>query len=118
MSRLRRIQRGDFETKIPFPNRPQKALLQRNHTADRAREYADELDQYEKDVKKYEEDLKAYTEDKRRLHEEFRLAAFRYCNISDHEKRERAWSMAWDHGHSSGYNDVLLHLEELSELLV
>ncbi len=35
----------------------------------------------------------------------------------DHPKTAKLYSLAWEHGHSHGYSEVMLHLEEFAELL-
>lgn len=37
--------------------------------------------------------------------------------VADHPKAGKLWSLAWDHGHSSGYSEVIGYYEELAELL-
>jgi hypothetical protein len=34
-----------------------------------------------------------------------------------HLKRDMLWQLAWEHGHASGYSEVILWYEELVELL-
>jgi hypothetical protein len=37
--------------------------------------------------------------------------------ITGNPKAEKLWSLAWAHGHSAGYLDVISHYEELVELV-
>ena len=112
------IQHAKFQTKLPYPHKPTRPLLQSKHNSAQAEVYVEALKAYEEALVEYGKAIALYREDQRKLDAEFKQAAFKYCGIEDHPKRERAWSMAWEHGHSSGLNDVLHHLEELSELLI
>ncbi len=112
------IRKGEFQTKLTFPQRPSKPSLIGRHTSKEAKLYVEALEEYEAAMVKYNEDMKAYRKDQQRLDLEFKRAAFKYCDIDQHEKRHRAWEMAWEHGHSSGLGDVLQFLDELSELLI
>ena len=109
------IQKGEFRTKLNFPQRPVKPSLIGKHDS---KIYAEALKEYEDLMINYNELTAEYRKDQQRLDLKFKRAAFKYCGIDQHEKRHRAWELAWEHGHSSGLNDVLHHLEELSELLI
>jgi len=37
--------------------------------------------------------------------------------VSDHPKAGKVWSLAWEHGHSSGYSEVVSYYEEFVELI-
>ena len=52
------------------------------------------------------------------LRNEFKEWLEESFGTSGHPKKDRTFEMAWDKGHSSGYNEVYLEYEELSELLV
>jgi len=38
-------------------------------------------------------------------------------SFTDHPKRDKLFSLAWSHGHSSSLSEVLMYYEEFSELL-
>lgn len=61
--------------------------------------------------------MRAYRDDQAAMFQLFKFAALTDCGIADHPKADRAFSMAWDRGHSSGYYEVLQNLEDLSQLL-
>lgn len=112
------IIRGHFDSKLDYPPRPRKPLLHRNHTSQDAANYAVLLKDYEKELVEQKAKLGAYGMDQQRLMNEFKQKAFEHCGIEDHPKRETAWNMAWENGHSAGLASVLDHLEELSDLLI
>jgi TPR repeat protein len=37
--------------------------------------------------------------------------------VQNHSKADKAYQIAWEHGHSSGYYEVVNYFEELVELL-
>ena len=37
--------------------------------------------------------------------------------LTNHPKRDKLWSLAWEHGHSYGYSEVAGYYEDFSELL-
>jgi hypothetical protein len=58
-----------------------------------------------------------YNEQVRDVTERFKQACFKELGIQDHPKKEKAFEIAWDYGHSSGYYEVYNYLETISELL-
>lgn len=48
----------------------------------------------------------------------FSADAIDYCGLKGHPKADKAFSMAYDRGHSSGYSEILQELERLAELLL
>jgi hypothetical protein len=62
--------------------------------------------------------LKEYREAGHLTDAKFRDDALEACDLKGHPKADKAYSMAWDRGHSSGYHDVLINLKELSDLLI
>jgi hypothetical protein len=65
-----------------------------------------------------EHDREAYWADKIRLEEEFKQDALKAAGLLGHPKADKAYSMAWADGHSSGYNDVFYYLERFADLLL
>ena len=37
--------------------------------------------------------------------------------LTDHPKAKRCFEIAWDIGHAYGYHEVLLHFDDLSDLI-
>ncbi len=40
-----------------------------------------------------------------------------YCDLTFNDKKEKAFDMAWERGHSNGLSSVVQELEELAELI-
>lgn len=38
-------------------------------------------------------------------------------DVVGHPRADKLWDLAWDHGHSSGYSEVINYYEDLVELL-
>lgn len=47
----------------------------------------------------------------------FRADAIRACGLEGHPKAQQAFNKAWEAKHADGMNEVIMELEELSELL-
>ena len=61
--------------------------------------------------------INAYQAENARLIEKFKRDLFEELGISDHPKREKLYSLAWELGHSTGFSEVVSYAEQLSELL-
>ena len=59
----------------------------------------------------------AYQAESKRLYEAFKKDLAHEYGLTGHPKFERAFAIAWDHGHSSGYSEVAIYFDELVELL-
>jgi hypothetical protein len=108
----------DFTKYIPYdavPIKPKKPKISPNATtSEDHRKYADELEQYEKNLKKFEESLAIYYQEENNLKEQFWKDAFEKIGIpSNHPKASRMRILAWEYGHSSGYEDIFSHLNDI-----
>lgn len=86
----------------------------------------------EAECQAYAADLKAYTiakeaynaqwaeinKERQQLDAAFKADALKECGLEGHPKADKAFSMAWDRGHSGGLPEVYGYLEELAELLL
>lgn len=60
---------------------------------------------------------KLYYTKRANLDEEFELALFKEYGVEDNPKREKCFQLAWERGHSSGYNEVEIQFSEIVELI-
>ena len=74
-------------------------------------------EQYEKETDRYYKEMKKYNRKVVEIRKNFKKDALTYCGLINHPKAERAFEMAWERGHSSGYAEVVHELEELADLL-
>jgi len=75
-------------------------------------------DEYNAKIEQYKELKKQYNEQTDRLEELFKADALEECGLTGHTKADKAYSMAWERGHSDGLMHVYYELEELAELLL
>jgi len=85
-----KIQAGEYRSKLPYPERL---------AAD------------------YRELRRAYQLDQARLDLQFKVDLIRENGVEGHPKADLCYSKAWDHGHSSGYSEVVTYFEDFVELL-
>jgi len=59
----------------------------------------------------------AHSAEDRRIHELFKKDLFEEYDVADNPKREKCFAIAWERGHSSGYNDVACVFGDIVELI-
>lgn len=47
----------------------------------------------------------------------FKLDLFEVFEVTNHPRAEHLFKLAWEHGHSHGFHEVLLHFEEMVLLI-
>ena len=109
---------GYYANYMEYPKRPTKPILGRNATSDDALQYAEELKKWEKEILIHKVEMEKWNAENNRVHAEFRADATEYAGLKDHPKADAVWSKAWEHGHSSGFSEVLYWLEDLAELVL
>ena len=112
-----RIRGHEFTPPIEFPISPAKPRLGLKHSSEEALMYAEELKDYEIRILQYKEKKKAFYSVERKLHELLKEECLKECGIADHPNADKAWSIAYQRGHSEGFEAVLYELEELSPLM-
>lgn len=65
----------------------------------------------------YKAQRKQYGEEKHKLHEEFVNDLFENFNVTDNPKRQKAFDLAWEKGHSNGLEEVYNEFYDLVELI-
>lgn len=51
------------------------------------------------------------------MDEKFKRDALKYVRLTGHPKADKAYALAWQEGHSSGYSEVLSYLLRIAEVL-
>jgi hypothetical protein len=97
----KKINNDEYKTKLPFKIRIYPYL--NSHYVPR---------------RESEAAYKQYKEDLARLEQEFKNDAIEAVGLKDHPKAEKAYALAWDHGHSAGFSDVLGYLSEFADLIL
>lgn len=67
---------------------------------------------------RYHEPEIAYREEKHRMTKQMRSDLEREFKTTGHPKASTLWNVAWENGHAYGLQEVCLHYERLSELVV
>jgi hypothetical protein len=65
----------------------------------------------------YLEAKRKYNENMRNINKEFELTLYKQYGVENNPKREKAFSVAWIMGHSSGFSEVESVFIELLELI-
>lgn len=63
------------------------------------------------------EKIREYNRKVNEITEKFKLALFKEHGVESNPKAEKVWSLAWEHGHSSGYSEIEIYFEEFVELI-
>lgn len=80
-------------------------------------EYPNALIQEVLDEEAYRAHLKEYNDENAKLHREFRDDLFEDYGVSDNPKRFKCFELAWEHGHSSGLEEVYGYFGDLVVLI-
>lgn len=117
-----------YKNKLEYPSSPKKPYLVRlsNYpSSTEVKEYTVKTEEYSQALKVYETAMvefrklrNAYGEESARLDEEFKKDALEEAGITGNPKADKAYSLAWDRGHSCGYSEVFNELLDLAELLL
>lgn len=115
------INDGKYATKLEYPKHPKKPIRQRDETYADALEYANQLKAYENTLVEFAAAKKAYQDDNMRLLELFKQdALFETLGVladAMPKTADKAYNLAWEHGHGSGLSDVLSHLYDYAEII-
>ncbi len=65
----------------------------------------------------FKENRSKHVEESQRLEGLFREALFEEHGVSTNPKRDKAYAIAWEHGHSAGFSDVASYFSDLVELI-
>jgi len=58
-----------------------------------------------------------YDKEQRSLYDEFRKDLYEEYGVTGHPKADKCFAIAWEEGHSSGYNDVAIYFGRIVELI-
>lgn len=113
MSLYTRIAAGEYDTKLPYPERPKRPRLNSNYNYNylEARQYADELEAYENVlVPACQLALDAYNADQSNLNAKFKADAIDDVFGDDAQRFplliEKLWSLAYENGHAYGNTEI------------
>jgi hypothetical protein len=72
---------------------------------------------YKANQAEYHRTLDLYRKEEGRLNDIFKQDCEEAEGFTNHPKKDKLWSKAWEHGHASGYGDIYSWYRELAELL-
>jgi hypothetical protein len=107
-----------YENNMVYPVKPKKPILCNNHTYQDVKDYALQLEDYEKAFKEYEKRWDEYRKHTYDLENQFRHDALDDVGLLGHKKEGKAYSLAWNRGHSYGLESVYQELCEIADLLL
>lgn len=55
----------------------------------------------------------AYHADQRRLEAQFKADLFEEYGVTGHPKADKAYAIAWEHGHASGFSEIEAFFSEI-----
>lgn len=97
------LEAGVYENTLPYPNMATHNCKEKVRVA---------RDEYRAEERRMNELLRADLEEEHGV-----KAALATLRVSQ-EKADKLWSLAWSHGHASGYNEVVNFYEEFVELVL
>lgn len=86
-----------------------------NEEIEKAKQHVKDLEDAEK-LRRMEARQKRYDEENK-LIEEMKIRLADEYGVPMDEKFEKCWNLAWQHGHSAGFNEVELYFDEFVELI-
>jgi hypothetical protein len=109
-----------YENKLEYPKGHSKPYLEREDQYNEVKvaEYAKELKKYKDETPAYNEARAKYSNETCRLEEIFRSDALKEVGLEGHECADRAYSYAWEQGHSCGYSEVFNYLLDIAEVIL
>ena len=95
-----------------FPEKPHKADKE-THA-----EFGARMDAYESDFDKVRRANKQAGRKRQEFFDKLESEIFQWFNLDrNNHKVQKAWSIAYERGHSAGYSEVISYFEDLIELL-
>ena len=108
---------GRRRDEIPFPVYISKPQLGENPTSMEVKAYAARLEEYESGKAAREEIVKLWYAKSAVIEVEFKQALFKELGIEDNPKKDKLYSLAWESGHSGGFNDIFYHAAVMVALI-
>jgi hypothetical protein len=113
-----KVKSGVYEVAKKLPQRPKLPRLRDKASPKEIREYADNVEQYDENMKDYNKKYKEWMVEVGKKRGEFMddiREMFREGGATE-KQAARAASLAWEHGHSAGYSEVLICASDLCDI--
>lgn len=122
-----KIEKGEYENKVEYPknenyikyNAYKNGEVRLNIESSKVDFYirAEWLIERVYDKEGYNTTMTKYRKGENDSYLKFKEDLFKEYGVSDNPKLEKAFDMAWDRGHPSGYRDVVYYFDELVDLI-
>lgn len=106
-----------YHNTLEYPAPPTRPVLVKNATPDQIRKHADLVEKYEAEKRQCNASREVYGAENRRLYEKFKADALEELGLTGHPKGNLLFEKAWGMGHLSGFSEVWIYMQDLSELL-
>lgn len=99
---------------LPYPRLSPKPIRERfsSHAA-----FGKAMDEWESERSEHRVMLEDYRQSQNRLEQGFKRELLKYLEIENHPNADKLYSLAWEHGHSSGFVEVASYAEEFVGLM-
>jgi len=104
-------------TEPKYPSRPPKPIMPKVMSGASAKLYSDALILWEDSKAGYDEQMKIYRDESDKRSSEFINDLFEEFGVVGNPKADKCFSIAYEMGHSSGYQEVWNYFSELVELI-
>ena len=100
-----------------YPEKPEKPILKKDANSIEHRSHADLLEKYEDAMIFYKSQLESYNKKERDLYMKFKKDLYEEYDVTGNSKADKAYTLAYDYGHSAGYNEIEIYFSQLVELI-
>lgn len=109
-----------FKSDLKYPTVPKKPRPPFDSDDPRSyRSYANDLEKWNSAMESHDKQIKAYRYEEYRLNSEFKEAVLSDNGIDpQHPKADLLYSIAWEHGHAAGYDEVASWVITLAPLIL
>lgn len=113
---------GDYDNKMPYPSNNIKPALKAIDNAERtgvisSKAANTQRNAFDRSNTVYKRARDAYATETQRLMGKFTQDLYVEHGVQDNPKRDKAFSLAWEMGHSSGFHDVASNFADLVDLI-
>lgn len=119
--------RDKYKNTLPYPDRDDyktihiysngKCLFTGKLSDYKKQAGPDGVQEIVEDKEAYNAALKVYRQEDQRLYAAFREEVLEENGILNHPKADKVFSMAWEDGHSSGYDEVACYVDKYTDLV-
>ena len=107
----------DYKVTVPYPERPRRPRLDA-YTADSINAHSVALVKWGKAQEAYLIQKRTYSDAQTMMLERFKTDVLKEYGLEGHPKADKVFAMAWEEGHSAGYSEVAMWVEQLAELVL